>query len=171
MICAAGRQDDDWSADYRLFARDRWDPDDLFAPAVRGVLQLLPDAAPFVTGLDDTRTRKSGRKIRGVSYGRDPLSPAFAVASYAYLLLAALRAYGVNAQGPAIRLPKWQANKATQRVSTQKLLQALRSEMWADVLTRFETDSNDFVTADEPNTKSQESKVPLETAAIFARAG
>jgi len=35
VICAGGRQDDDWSADYRLFARDKWNADDLFIPVVR----------------------------------------------------------------------------------------------------------------------------------------
>ena len=440
LICAAGRQADDWSADYRLFARDRWDADDLFAPVVRGALQMLPDTAPLVAALDDTRLPKSGRKIPGVGYGRDPMSPPFhvnlvpgqrfvqlsamvpggpapspargvpvrfhhqppvpkpkpsasdeekkayrqrcaqnnlstcgrdqirqlrqemddrhharhrklvvsgdgsytnktvlralpdrttfigrirkdaklhhlprpeqqppvgskrrygdvaptpealrkddrvpwrgveavasgkthtfrvkelmpvlwrkagadlpvrivviapvgyrlrrggkllyrrpayllctdltlpiqellqyylwrwdievnhrdekqligvgqaqvwspqsvdrqpalAVASYAYLLLAALRVYGINERGPAIPVPKWQANQATQRVSTQKLLQTLRSEIWADVMTRFDKDSNDFVTAAKRSTKPQESEVPLETAVIFARAG
>lgn len=79
MICAAGRQDDDWSADYRLFARDRWHADDLFAPVVRGVLQRLPDDAPLVAALDDTSLRKTGRKIPGVGYRRDPMSPPFHV--------------------------------------------------------------------------------------------
>lgn len=79
MICAAGRQDDDWSADYRLFARDRWHADDLFVPVVRGVLQRLPDDAPLVAALDDTSLRKTGRKIPGVGYRRDPMSPPFHV--------------------------------------------------------------------------------------------
>ncbi len=97
--------------------------------------------------------------------------PALAVASYAYLLLAALRVYGINEQGPAIPVPKWQAKNANQRVSTQKLLQVLRSEIWAHAIERLERDSSDFVTAAEPTTKSQESEILLESAAIFARAG
>jgi hypothetical protein len=79
LICAAARQDDDWSADYRLFARGRWDADDLFAPVVRGALQLLPDDAPLVAAIDDTSLRKTGRKIPGVGYRRDPMSPPFHV--------------------------------------------------------------------------------------------
>jgi hypothetical protein len=94
-----------------------------------------------------------------------------AVASYAYLLLAALRVYGINEQGPAIPVPKWQAKNANQRVSAQKLLQVLRSEIWAHAIERLERDSSDFVTAAEPTTKSQESEILLESAAIFARAG
>jgi hypothetical protein len=79
LICAAGRQNRDWSGDYRLFSRDRWEPEDLFIPVVRGALQLLPEDAPLVTALDDTRLPKTGRKIPGVAYGRDPMSPAFHV--------------------------------------------------------------------------------------------
>lgn len=440
MICAAGRQADDWSADYRLFARDKWDADDLFAPVVRGTLNMLSENDPFVTALDDTRLPKSGRKIPGVGYGRDPMSPPFhvnlelgqrfvqlsamvpagpspspargvpvrfchqppvpkpkasacqeekrayrkrcaqnnlstrgrdqikqlrgelddrhhaknrnlvvtgdgsytnktvlrslpdrttyvgrirkdaklhhpprpdqqppvgtkrrygdvaptpealrkdesvpwrpveayasgkthifrvketkpvlwrkagadlpvrivvvapvgyrlrksgkllyrrpayllctdlnmpirellqyylwrwdievnhrdekqligvgqaqiwsrqsverqpalAVASYAYLLLAALRVYGTNEEGPAIPVPKWQAKNANQRVSAQRLLQVLRSEIWAHAIERLDNDSSDLATTAEPTTKSQESELPLESAVIFARAG
>jgi hypothetical protein len=440
LICASGRQANDWSADYRLFARDSWDADDIFTPVLRGTLQMLPENTPLVTALDDTRTRKSGLKTPGVGYGRDPMSPPFhvnlvpgqrfvqlsamvpagpapspargvpvrfhhqppvpkpkasageeekrayrkkckennlstcgrnqirqlrhemdhrhhaknrnlvvsgdgsytnktllrglpdrttfigrirkdaklhylprsdqqpelgskrrygdiaprpeelrkeqsvpwqsveayasgrphtfrikemkpvlwrkagadlpvrivviapvgyrlrkggkllyrqpayllctdldlpiqellqdylwrwdievnhrdekhligvgqaqvwsrqsvdrqpalAVASYAYLLLAALRVYGINEQGPVIPVPKWQAKNVNPRVSTQKLLQVLRSEIWACAIERLDRNSNDFVTAAAPTTKSQESDFPLESAVIFARAG
>jgi hypothetical protein len=440
LICASGRQADDWSADYRLFARDQWHADDLFAPVVRGTLNMLPENAPLVTAIDDTGLRKSGRKIPGVGYGRDPMSPPFhvnlvprqrfvqlsamvpagpgpspargvpvrfhhqppvpkpkasageaerkayrkkcmgnnlstcgrdqikqlryemdhrhraknrnlvvsgdgsytnktvlrglpdrttfigrirkdaklhrppradqqpnvgskrrygeiaptpeelrkdesvpwrsieayasgkmhtfrvkeikpvlwrkagadlpvrivvigpvgyrlrkggkllyrqpayllctdlgmpieellqyylwrwdievnhrdekqligvgqaqvwsrqsvdrqpalAVASYAYLLLAALRVYGINEQGPVIPVPKWQAKNLNPRVSTQKLLQALRSEIWAYAIERLDKDSSDFATTPEPTAKSKESEIPLESAVIFARAG
>ena len=40
---------------------------------------MLPENAPLVTALDDTRLPKSGRKIPGVGYGRDPMSPPFHV--------------------------------------------------------------------------------------------
>ncbi len=97
--------------------------------------------------------------------------PALAVASYAYLLLAALRVYGINERGPVIPVPKWQETNVKPRVSTQKLLQILRSEIWAYAIERLDSDSSDFATAAEPDTKSQESEIPLEAAVIFARAG
>ena len=97
--------------------------------------------------------------------------PALAVASYAYLLLAALRVYGINEQGPAIPVPKWQAKNANQRVSAQKLLQVLRSEIWANAIERLDNDSSDFVIDPATNTKSQKSEFPLQLAAIFTRAG
>ena len=155
---------------------------------------MLPDNAPLVTALDDTALRKTGRKIPGVGYRRDPMSPPFhvnlvpaqrfvqlsasadrqpilAVASCAYLLLAALRVYGINEQGPAMPVPKWQKPNATGRVSRQKLLQKLRSEIWAYALDQLEGDCDDFMIDPAKNTKSQESEFPLELAAIFARAG
>lgn len=79
MLCAAGRQFVDWSADYRLFSKDQWDQQQLFAPVVRGVLDLLPPGAALVTALDDTHAQKTGTKIPGVAYRRDPLSPPFHV--------------------------------------------------------------------------------------------
>ena len=79
MLCAAGRQFVDWSADYRLFSKDQWDQQQLFVPVVRGVLDLLPPGAPLVTALDDTHAQKTGTKIPGVAYRRDPLSPPFHV--------------------------------------------------------------------------------------------
>ncbi|MCH8149790.1 MAG: hypothetical protein IH987_17695 [Planctomycetes bacterium] len=97
--------------------------------------------------------------------------PILAVASYAYLLLAALRVYGINERGPAIPIPKWQKPNAPGRVSTQKLLQKLTSEIWAYAIERLKGDSDDFVIDPAKNTKSQESEFPLELAAIFARAG
>jgi hypothetical protein len=62
-ICALGRQQQDWSADYRLHARAEWQPNHLF----QGVLE---NALPFCRGryviaaIDDTRLHKTGRHIQ-----------------------------------------------------------------------------------------------------------
>lgn len=75
-ICAQGHQQVDWSAEYKLHARSPWTPNDLFQP-------ILKRALPWCRGryvalaMDDTRLRKTGRKIPTVAYGRDPLSPKF----------------------------------------------------------------------------------------------
>lgn len=79
LFCACGRQFVDWSADYRLFSKDRWDAGELFLPVIRGILDLLEPKRPFVTALDDTLLKKSGTKTPGVAYRRDPLSPPFHV--------------------------------------------------------------------------------------------
>ena len=77
VLCTCGRQFVDWSADYRVFSKDQWQPKSLFVPIVRGVLDQLAEDQPFVAALDDTLLRKSGTKIPGVGYRRDPLSPPF----------------------------------------------------------------------------------------------
>lgn len=79
LLCTCGRQFVDWSADYRLFSKDRWDARELFVPVVRGILHRLGRTRPFVTALDDTLLRKSGSQTPGVAYRRDPLSPPFHV--------------------------------------------------------------------------------------------
>jgi hypothetical protein len=77
VLCTCGREFQDWSADYRLFSVDSWDPARLFRPVLRGVLEMSSEPSVFVTALDDTHLRKTGKKTPGVAYRRDPLSPPF----------------------------------------------------------------------------------------------
>lgn len=77
MLCTGGRQFSDWSAAYRLFARDRWDEGEARRTIRRRVLDELPPEAPFVSLLDDTLLHKSGTHIPGVGWRRDPLGPKF----------------------------------------------------------------------------------------------
>jgi hypothetical protein len=79
LLYTCGRQFADWSGDYRLFSRDHWDARELFGPIVRGILELTPPTDPLVVAMDDTLLRKTGTKIPGVGYRRDPLSPGFQV--------------------------------------------------------------------------------------------
>jgi hypothetical protein len=71
----------DWSADYRLFSQTAWPTQDPFVPVLTQALASPPlAAAPRVyTGQDDTLLRKTGKKIPGTTYARDPLSPPFQV--------------------------------------------------------------------------------------------
>jgi hypothetical protein len=79
-ICATGRQFLDWSADYRLFSRSRWNPHSLFDPIFDHLAELLPSAqAPVVAALDDTLCKKTGRHVPGATFARDPQSPPFHV--------------------------------------------------------------------------------------------
>jgi hypothetical protein len=75
-ISALGRSDRDWSADYKMFSRCRWQPERLFDPVIDEYLQRYPQA-PVVAAIDDTKLKKTGRKIRGATWQRDPLSPPF----------------------------------------------------------------------------------------------
>jgi hypothetical protein len=79
-ICATGRQFLDWSADYRLFSRSRWDAHALFDPIFDHLAGLLASPqAPVVAALDDTLCKKTGRHIPGATFARDPMSPPFHV--------------------------------------------------------------------------------------------
>ena len=70
------RQQRDWSADYKLFNRSRWKSRALFTPVLqRAIPRYCPGHIPI--GLDDTRLRRSGKKIKTAFWGRDPLSPPF----------------------------------------------------------------------------------------------
>jgi hypothetical protein len=77
LICLCGRAQQDWTADYRLYSRDRVDPQGLFQHGLRELHAHLPPNVALVTAIDDTLVRKTGPKIDGVGWKRDPLGPAF----------------------------------------------------------------------------------------------
>lgn len=77
LICTNGGQHHDWTADYRLYSKGRSDMEALFAPIIDEVLLNLKKDEPLVVALDDTLLRKTGARIDGVSWRRDPLGPAF----------------------------------------------------------------------------------------------
>lgn len=79
LLRAQNRHHLDWSADYRFYSQDRFDQQAVF-DQVRGQIQkALPKEQPFVSAMDDSLLRKTGRKIHGVRFLRDPLSPPFQV--------------------------------------------------------------------------------------------
>lgn len=77
MLMASGQQFADWSAAYRLFSRERFESRALWTPARRAVVERLDPDAPLVALMDDTLTRKRGRKVAGAAWRRDPLGPRF----------------------------------------------------------------------------------------------
>ncbi|MBI3192405.1 MAG: hypothetical protein HYZ36_07045 [Pedosphaera parvula] len=79
MLRAQNRHHLDWSADYRFYALDRFDEDAVFNQIRSRIENALPHARPLVVAMDDSLLRKTGRKIHGVRYLRDPLSPPFQV--------------------------------------------------------------------------------------------
>jgi hypothetical protein len=76
-----GQDQQDWSADYRLFSQTQWQAQDLFASVFTQALAspLLGSTPRVYSGQDDTLLRKTGKKIPGTTYARDPLSPPFQV--------------------------------------------------------------------------------------------
>ena len=97
--------------------------------------------------------------------------PVFAVASYSMLLLAAARAYGLDAPQGTLPPPKWRNQATKRRISTQKLIQQLRSEVWSYALEQLKGDSNGFVSQTEANTKCHELKLPLYSTVLYASTG
>lgn len=77
LLTTNGRQFEDWTAHYALYARERIDPDVLFHQVRREVEALRDPAQPLVVALDDTILRKTGRTIPGAAYRKDPLGPPF----------------------------------------------------------------------------------------------
>jgi hypothetical protein len=77
MITACGNQFMDWSSAYRIFEKDRVDTEKLFDVARREVLQQTASQDMIVAHLDDTLLKKTGRKVAGAAWRRDPLGPPF----------------------------------------------------------------------------------------------
>lgn len=74
-LTTSGQQHHDWSAAYRALQR-------LPTPQVLSYLQqqtLARTTGPWVIAMDDSCTRKTGRRIPGCAWRRDPLSPPFHV--------------------------------------------------------------------------------------------
>lgn len=72
-LTTAGQQHHDWSAAYRSL--QRLPVEAVFAHVRRHT--LAQSSGPWVVALDDTATRKTGRRIPGCGWRRDPLSPPF----------------------------------------------------------------------------------------------
>jgi hypothetical protein len=83
-ICALGRSNQDWSADYKMFSRSQWEAGDLFDPVIESYLMRYPED-PIVAAFDDTKCPKTGRHIATASWQRDPMSPPFR-ANFTYAL-------------------------------------------------------------------------------------
>ncbi len=77
LLTTCGLEFQDWSAEYRLFSRHRWPAADIFAMIRHAILAALPPQAPFAVAIDDSLLRKTGLRIPGVGWRRDPLGPRF----------------------------------------------------------------------------------------------
>jgi hypothetical protein len=109
ILASLGRDQQDWSADYKLHARAEWNEQDLFDALLPSALAHCPGR--FVpVALDDTRLRKTGKRIPTAFWQRDPLSPPFRVNLQwglrflqASLLLPLHRKHKVNARAVPVR--------------------------------------------------------------------
>jgi hypothetical protein len=91
MICAfgrrtvtagfgfAGRTNEDWSADYYVFSRSKWETDLLFAQVFKAGLSTREPSRFIPVAIDDTGKKKCCKSRGLTSWMRDPLSPPFHV--------------------------------------------------------------------------------------------
>jgi hypothetical protein len=77
MLTASGRQFTDWSSAYRIFGKGRVNTEIFFDTARKNVLQELSSDQLIIAHLDDTIIKKTGKKIPGAAWRRDPLGPPF----------------------------------------------------------------------------------------------
>ena len=66
------------SADYKLYSLCKWNVEEIFNPLLSKCIELSDDKY-IVVGVDDTKLHKTGKKIPGTSWQRDPMSPPFHV--------------------------------------------------------------------------------------------
>lgn len=105
LLRTQNRHQQDWTADYRFYAQERFD-DDALLDLVRKILEShLDKPQPLVTAMDDSLLRKTGRKIHGVRYVRDPLSPPFHVNFVRGLRVLQISAALPDADGGARMVP------------------------------------------------------------------
>jgi hypothetical protein len=79
LIATSGRQDQDWTADYKLFNRSPWQADTLFSPVIECCVSHCKEESFLVLAGDFTHLAKSGKHIAHVSCLRDPMSPPYHV--------------------------------------------------------------------------------------------
>lgn len=65
------------TADYKLYTYCKWKVEDLFDPILKLSLDYFKDAEYITLAADDTKLRKTGKKIPQASWQRDPMSPPF----------------------------------------------------------------------------------------------
>jgi len=124
-IMTAGRNFVDWSGDYYLYSRCQWEIKDLFQNIINKTVNNSYKNYVAVAW-DETKIKKTGRKIPGVSYQRDPMSPPFHtnfILGHRYLQASALlplhQKHNVSCRGipvafsaiPRIEKPKKKALK------------------------------------------------------------
>lgn len=79
LLTTSGRGSQDWTADYRLYSLARVREQQLYSLIRQQALSFLTPAQPLVIAMDDSILRKTGSRIPGVAYRKDPLGPPFQV--------------------------------------------------------------------------------------------
>jgi hypothetical protein len=101
LIATSGRQDQDWTADYKLFNRSPWQAKTLFSPVIERCVSHCKEQNYLVLAGDFTHLAKSGKHIPNLSCIRDPMSPPYHVN-----LIQGLRFFQLAAILPLYRHPR-----------------------------------------------------------------
>jgi hypothetical protein len=107
----------------------------------------------------------------GQAQVRNPYSvaalPQMSILSYAALLLASVKVFGVGGKPSSIQPPKWYNKACTKlRASTNDLIAQMRYELWAKVI--CPDDFHDFAECKCRDTKPGKLSLPLESALFYA---
>ena len=94
--------------------------------------------------------------------------PAAAVAAYAMLHVAAMKAYGWNGKPNTIPAAKWRDPKKKKRASTQDLINELRRELWAESINPKHL--TDFMNRDASGMKSVKGETDMCSAILASTA-
>jgi len=92
-------------------------------------------------------------------------APALAVAAYAMLLLASVKAYGAEGKPDTFQSPRWYQRKPEARATTNELINQLRYELWSDSLKTNFTHFSPTTAADHNGIKCDH---PLESAVFLS---
>lgn len=77
MLTASGQQFLDWTSAYRIFGKERIDIEQIFDVSTKTILEELPANQMLIAHMDDTIIKKTGKKVPGTAWRRDPLGPPF----------------------------------------------------------------------------------------------
>jgi len=78
ILWCLGREQHDWTAEYRLFSQSPWRMQDLFVPVLKRALPWCAEDHVAVA-FDYTSRGKTGRAIADVRWMKHPLSPPFRI--------------------------------------------------------------------------------------------
>jgi hypothetical protein len=159
FICVNGRSDKDWSAEYRLYSKERVDADSFYNTSLNEICNALPDGEPIVFGVDDTLSRKTGRKIDGVAWRRDPLGPAFRtnlVRGQRFLMFSAAWKIG---NGEAQMLPVYFEHAPTATRPSSKATEEELAECLSEAIESYTFDG--FVSGKVMDTKPKKLGIKL----------
>jgi len=78
LLTASGEQFKDWSSAYRLFKGERMNVDEIFTVIKEKLIkEQLSQQQAIYAHMDDTIFKKTGKKVSGTAWRRDPLGPPF----------------------------------------------------------------------------------------------